>query len=59
MECPACGNKVELIQRVKDPNPVCSCGAGPMKKLISKTSFILRGSGWAKDLYVKKPTRNK
>ena len=54
MECPACGNKVELIQRVKDPSPTCPCGAGPMKKLISKTSFILKGTGWYKTDYVKR-----
>ena len=58
-ECPSCGNKVELIQRVKDPCPPCSCGVGDMKKLIGRTSFVLRGEGWARDLYTKRPVKNK
>jgi len=58
-ECAFCGNKVELIQRVKDPCPPCSCGAGDMKKLISRTSFVLKGDGWFRDGYVKRPTKNK
>lgn len=60
MECQTCGNKVEVIQKVKDPNPDCSsCGAGPMKKLISRTSFSLRGEGWFRDGYTKRPSKNK
>lgn len=59
MECQSCGNKLEILQKVKDPNPDCSCGAGSMKKLISKTSFSLKGDGWARDLYTKRPVKNK
>jgi len=34
-------------QRCPDP----SCGAKDTKKLVSRTSFSLRGTGWAKDGY--------
>lgn len=50
-ECIQCANKIELIQKVKEDPPVCSCGAGKMKKLISRTSFILKGTGWYKTDY--------
>ena len=53
-DCINCGNKVELIQKVRDPAPFCSCGQ-EMKKCLSQTSFILKGEGWARDLYSKKP----
>lgn len=54
-ECIQCLNKIEIIQKIKDPPPLCSrCSATtPMKKLISLSSFQLLGEGWAKDLYTK------
>jgi len=57
-DCDNCGNKVEILQKVKDPNPYCSCGQ-EMKKLISQTSFILRGTGWYKTDYASKGSKNK
>lgn len=59
MECPSCGNKIELLQKVRDPNPVCSSCGTEMKKLISRTSFILKGENWFRDGYTKRPTKNK
>ena len=47
-ECQACGDVQELMQKISDPAPE-ACGAchkGPMVKMISKTSFILKGGGW-------------
>jgi len=41
--CPKCGQIVEAIRKVDDPPPKCH---GAMKKLISKGSFILKGTGW-------------
>jgi putative FmdB family regulatory protein len=41
--CEKCGKTIEAIQKVNDPAPECH---GKMKKLISKSSFILKGKGW-------------
>ena len=52
-ECKACGHEFEREQRMAD-NPVkkCpSCNAMKAKRLISRTSFVLKGSGWYSDLY--------
>lgn len=47
-KCDACGVETELQQKMSDPPPsVCeACGKGPMTKLMSMTSFVLKGSGW-------------
>ena len=58
-ECVVCGNKTEIMQKVKDPNPDCSCGSGQMKKLISRSSFSLRGDCWGFDGYTKRSVKNK
>lgn len=46
-ECPNCGRHYELIQRFSD-EPLCRCPecGGHVHKLISHSSFILKGSGW-------------
>jgi putative FmdB family regulatory protein len=47
--CEACGKPSEAIQKFSDgPLTDCEdCGAkGSLKKLISKSSFALKGSGW-------------
>lgn len=51
--CPDCGHEFERLQSYKDPavTDCPSCGAGQVKKLISKTSFALKGGGWYKDHY--------
>ena len=49
--CEECGKEVELLQS-RDEEPPCCCGE-VMKRLISKSSFRLVGSGWAKDGYSK------
>jgi len=46
--CESCGSDFEVMQRITEP-PVetCeNCGAGPVHKLISQSTFILKGSGW-------------
>ena len=51
--CDKCGHEFERQQRISDP-PVksCpSCKSRRVKKLISRTSFVLKGSGWYSDLY--------
>ena len=59
-ECEKCEKRMEILQSIKeDTVEVCpkeKCpkkqhGKGKLKKLISKTSFSLKGGGWAKDGY--------
>jgi putative FmdB family regulatory protein len=46
-ECLRCGKHFEIIQKFDDePLSICSDCGGHMHKLISHTSFILKGSGW-------------
>ena len=51
--CQKCGHEFEREQRiVDDPVKKCpACGALKAKRLISKTSFVLKGGGWYNDLY--------
>jgi putative FmdB family regulatory protein len=48
-ECKLCSHKFQLLQKMSDPAPsICpNCGKeGGIHKLISQTSFELKGSGW-------------
>lgn len=51
--CPDCGHEFEIMQRMSDdPVRVCpECSAENVSKLISRTSFVLKGGGWYKDHY--------
>lgn len=51
-ECLACGRQHEVFQKHNDlPLLEClSCG-GNMRKLISQSSFVLKGTGWYKTDY--------
>ncbi|PID78281.1 MAG: FmdB family transcriptional regulator [Deltaproteobacteria bacterium] len=46
--CEHCGKISEVFQSVSEkPLEKCKlCGKGPVKKLISRSSFHLKGSGW-------------
>lgn len=51
--CPDCGHRFDEIQKFSDP-PLTACpkcAAQNVKKLISNTSFVLKGGGWYKDHY--------
>ncbi|MDA8423561.1 MAG: zinc ribbon domain-containing protein [Nitrospiraceae bacterium] len=47
-ECKSCGGRFEVIQKFSDPMlTVCKlCNAKNIRKLLSPTSFVLKGSGW-------------
>ncbi len=46
-QCEACGRKVEVWQKItEDPLKTCEVCGGPLHKLISQSSFVLKGSGW-------------
>jgi putative FmdB family regulatory protein len=52
--CQECGKVVDVLQKLTDPAPAkCeACGAeGRMTKMVSRTSFVLKGGGWYSDLY--------
>jgi putative FmdB family regulatory protein len=59
-KCKKCGKEFEVFQRMTDP-VVKSCGSckGPVQKLVSMSSFHLKGSGWyVTDYGGKKPSSN-
>ena len=47
-ECGSCGKRFEAIQKFSDaPLGECRlCGSLDVKKLLSPTAFVLKGSGW-------------
>ena len=55
-ECLKCGEMHEALRKFSDKplNKCPKCG-GTLKKLISNTSFILKGTGWYKTDYASKP----
>ena len=45
-QCHTCGEVMEKLQKFSDdPLRTCGCG-GKLEKLISRSSFQLKGSGW-------------
>jgi putative FmdB family regulatory protein len=52
-ECSACSHRFEEWQKINDkPVKVCpKCKARKVERLISHTSFQLKGGGWYGDLY--------
>ncbi len=57
--CLSCGLEFEKLQHFSDP-PITTCEAcgGQVKKLISQTSFILKGTGWYVTDYGRKGANN-
>jgi putative FmdB family regulatory protein len=51
--CEKCGHEFEREQRItEDPVKTCpKCRAKKVRRLISRTAFVLKGSGWYSDLY--------
>ncbi len=53
-ECSQCHQTSDALQKVNDPAPeTCPrCGARhTLSRLVSRTSFVLKGGGWYADLY--------
>ena len=45
--CLDCGHQFELMQKFSDlPAETCTSCAGAVQKLISRSAFHLKGSGW-------------
>ena len=51
--CGKCGHEFEREQRItEEPVKTCpKCRARKVQRLISRTGFVLKGSGWYSDLY--------
>lgn len=52
-KCQKCQQVFEKIQSSKDKNPNCPNCQGETDKLISRSSFALKGGGWYSDGYGK------
>ncbi|CAK8720410.1 Putative regulatory protein, FmdB family [Candidatus Electrothrix aarhusensis] len=51
-ECPACEKVFEVHQGINDkPLTSCSVCGGGVKKIVSMSSFHLKGGGWYSDGY--------
>ena len=45
--CEKCENQFEMLQKItSEPLKECPECGGPVNKLVSSTSFILKGGGW-------------
>lgn len=46
-ECTKCGHQTEVLQKFSD-QPLTKCGLckGKMRKIVSQSTFHLKGSGW-------------
>lgn len=57
--CESCGERMERMQKVHDPPPAAcqECG-GKMARVVSASSFHLKGGGWYKDLYSSSPKKD-
>ncbi len=53
--CDACGNEFEEMQKFSDaPIDKCPCCGGYSHRLISHSTFVLKGTGWYVTDYAKK-----
>ncbi len=59
-QCGSCGHRLEALQGLNDsPLTDCpECGTGALAKLISVTGFQLKGTGWYRSDYAKKPRQS-
>jgi len=68
-QCQKCGHVEEKLMKYDDPAPVCILALetdrkgllercdGETKRLVSKSSFALKGACWEKDGYANKETK--
>ena len=60
-ECQSCGRRIEKIQKFSDP-PLTQCETcgGPLKKVLSPSALVFKGSGfYITDYTQKKPEKEK
>jgi len=52
--CSQCGKILDVLQKVNDPAPeLCTAcqASGTLSRVVSRSSFVLKGGGWYSDLY--------
>ncbi|MBU0728374.1 MAG: zinc ribbon domain-containing protein [Proteobacteria bacterium] len=55
-QCQSCENVIEILQSISDePETTCPDCSGDLKKLISMSSFQLKGGGWYSEGYSSAP----
>ncbi|MCS6884192.1 MAG: FmdB family zinc ribbon protein [Acidobacteriota bacterium] len=59
--CDSCGKHIERIQKFSDPLLTeCDCEEkGTLRKLLSQSSFVLKGGGWYVTDYARKNGKSK
>ncbi len=58
--CKKCGKHHEIMQKITEsPLTACPECGGKMKKIISNTSFVLKGTGWYATDYASGTTTSK
>ena len=60
--CSQCQKLTDVLQKLNEPAPEkCpACGAeGTLSRVVSRTSFVLKGGGWGADLYASKKSAEK
>ncbi len=58
--CSDCGKEMEVMQRItEEPLSVCPECKGALRRLISSTGFILKGSGWYVTDYARKDSHKR
>lgn len=58
-ECTQCAKIEEIFQKISDrPLVTCQHCGGKLQKLISQSTFHLKGTGWYVTDYAKKATSN-
>lgn len=56
--CEKCGSHMEALQKVSDaPLKRCQKCRGKLEKIVSRTSFQLKGGGWYATDYSSKPSK--
>ncbi len=60
-ECKKCGEINEVLQKTTDPAPkICEqCGAKQLTRVMSQSSFVLKGEGWYVTEYGKGGSKDK
>ena len=54
-KCTKCGDEFEVMQKMSDsPKEDCEKCKGKLEKLISQSSFALKGTGWYQTDYAQK-----
>ena len=59
-QCTKCGRRVELMQKITDESrQTCPSCKGQLRRLMSLTSFQLKGNGWYATDYKDKKEKKK